>query len=449
LSIMGLRLRTSMKRNNKILLRTVLLTVASILAFVLASPASVWALAGDTDGVFGVDGRLRTFGGLVDYSKLPSFLKDQDTESLFQTSLRLMADGRAWKRLSYEVHVVQTLNLASASAGGLFLDSGSNRYQALDGTWEQYNEGDISANLALDRFNVKLSFPWADLTVGRQAITFGKAYFWNPLDVFLPFAAEQYERDYKTGVDAVRLDLPIGNFSGVSLIGVLGREIALSGRFVNEHESWDSSWYGSALLFRAYTNVADWDLAIQSGKIYGGYQLGGGAVGEIGLLEFRFEAAYFTPEGESASLPFPFQGQLLEDHWAAVLGVGHRFENTLTLEFEYLYNGAGDSDNLEASLLRLAQGSTLHMGTHLTGALVSYDIIPILNVQAVWIYSFSDQSSLLQPVFTLSLSDEAELLFGASFSVGSRPFKEGFIPRLQSEFGSYPDIYFIELKYYF
>jgi len=418
-------------------------------AFVLLCPASVHAIAGETEGVFGIDGRLSTLVWISDYSDLPSFVKNKDEAYSLQTGLRLMAGGRLRDRLSYEVHVVESFNLTSSAAQEFYPESGGSRYQALDVLWKQYDAGDARACLALDRFSIKFSFPHADLTVGRQAITFGKAYFWNPLDVFLPFAAEQIDRDYKSGVDAIRLDIPIGSFSGMNVIGVFGREITPEGDFANQDKTWDSSWFGSAALLRLYTNIADWDLSLQGGKIYGGYQIGSGVAGEVGPLALRFEAAHFTAEGKRAPMPFPFQGQLLEDHWTAVLGMGHYFENTFDFELECLYNGAGDPDNLEASLVRFNYGSTLHLGKHLLGLMMSYDIIPILKARLAWIYSFSDQSSYIQPVLTLSLSDEAELLFGAAIGVGSRPYLDGITPRLASEFGSYPNFYFIELKYYF
>ena len=48
------------------------------------------------------------------------------------------------------------------------------------------------------------AFRFAGLTIGRQAVSFGKAHFWNPLDVFLAFDPFQFDRDYKPGVDAQR-----------------------------------------------------------------------------------------------------------------------------------------------------------------------------------------------------------------------------------------------------
>jgi hypothetical protein len=195
--------------------------------------------------------------------------------------------------------------------------------------------------------------------------------------------------------------------------------------------------------------MMDWDFALQGGKIYGGYQIGGGAVGEIGKLEARLETAYFGAT-DSDPMPFPLQGDIFEDHLTLVAGIGRMFENSFVFELEYLYNGAGDPHNLEASLLRFGLGSSLQMGEHLMGLMLKYDILPIFTSQLVWIYSISDQSSLVQPTFFLSVSDEVDLFFGATISEGERPSEaNGLIPRLGSEFGTYPDLYFISLKFYF
>lgn len=422
----------------------------SILALIslIGLPRASHCLIGDRYGSFGLDGSIRTYANYIDYSRLPGFFTgDDDSGHSLQAILRLIAGGRPTELLTYEVHLFQGLIYTSADyAGSIFSFPTRTRYQALDATWVQLEEEHITTESKLDRFNMKFSFEKVDLTVGRQAITFGKAYFWNPLDVFLPFEPQQVDRDYKPGVDALRIDIPFGNFSGFNLIGAWGPKVFPES---DENRTWDSSPYGSALLARVYTTMMDWDFALQGGKIYGGYQIGGGAVGELGKLEARLETAYFEAV-DSDPMPSPFQGDIFEDHLTLVAGIGHRFENSFVFELEYLNNGAGDPQNLEASLFRFLLGSSLHMGKHLMGVLLKYDILPIFTSQLVWIYSISDQSSLVQPAFFLSLSDEAELFFGATISEGERPSEtNGPPPGLGSEFGTYPDHYFIALKIYF
>jgi hypothetical protein len=430
-----------------------LTTILSITIILQAMPAR--ALLGDTDGNFGLDGSIRTTVIAVDNYDYKPFFGDHRFDLLAQTVLRLTGAGRPTSRFSYQIHLVQAYTFSSArgagGGGGGFLGTlgGRARYRAFELTRDWYQDPDHLATLWLDRLNFKLALPWADLTVGRQAITFGKAYFWNPLDVFLPFDASQFDRDYKAGVDAIRLDLPLGRFSGINLIAAPGRELNMWGGYLAGNEDVRLSWYGSALLARGFTTIKGWDLAVQGGKIYGGHQLGGGLVGEIFSVQVRAEAAWFWADGRRP-LPTPFVGNLTEDHLTAVIGLGRRFPNTLDIEVEYLYNGAGEPENFGTALARLGAGASLHMGRHLIGVTASYEILPILTGRLAMIYSITDSSIQIQPTLSLSVSDEATMVLGFALNRGRRPETgPDRLTRIRSEFGAYPDYYYVQFKFYF
>ena len=420
---------------------------------ILAVPCVAWALYGDTESDFGLDGRLSTTNALVDNYDFEPFFGDDNTDQFSQNLLRLIAAGRPTERLSYEVHGIQSYTYSSAGDGTtespIFETSGADRrYRALDATWDWHDSDNNLASLWLDRFNAKSALSWADITVGRQAITFGKAYFWNPLDIFLPFDPRQFDRDYKAGVDALRVDIPLGSFSGINLITVAGRELDSSRKFIDDG-TLNASWYGSAVLGRMFTTLKGWDLAIQGGKIYGGYQLGTGLVGEIGPIEARAEAAYLWAQ-DSESLPAPLKGDLVEDAFTATVGFGHRFDNTFTVEIEYFYNGAGESDDLNESFVRFSSGSSLQISRHLTGLLVSYEFLPIITGQLLGLYSWDNPSGQIQPILTWSPSDNTEVLVGASVNFGDRPEESSTSPvELQSEYGTFPDFYIMQFKLYF
>ena len=131
-------------------------------------------------------------------------------------------------------------------------------------------------------------------------------------------------------------------------------------------------------------------------------------VGEIGPLETRLEAAYFWAQDDSEPLPNPQRGDLVESNFSGVVGVGHRFDNTLTVQLEYFYNGAGDPDDLNASLGRFATGNILQMSRHLTGFLISYEFQPIIVGQVVWLHSWDDSSNNMQPILTWSATDNID-----------------------------------------
>ncbi len=320
-------------------------TILPLLILIISNTNS-HALLGDTNGKFGIDGNIRTMPMMINYSHLPPDLTpNTDYDYPVRSILRLSIEGYPSWDLSYEIHLVQSLDSPPSKSDTT--GTGKTQYQALNLS-NDWGDNELAGRFWLDRYNIKYSFNSMDLTLGRQAVTFGKAYFWNPLDVFLPFSSYQLDRDYKAGVDAIRLDIALGNFSGINLIGCSGPRIDLL--LEDNQKTWESSWYGSAILARMYTLHEEWDISFQLGKIYGGYHIGGGAVGEIGVMETRIEAVYFSPS-EDIIIP-DTKDFLLEDHFTAVLGTGHIFENNFTFETEYLYNGSGDVDNFEVSFLR-------------------------------------------------------------------------------------------------
>jgi hypothetical protein len=423
-----------------------------IIAIWLSSwTTNVKALVGDSDEAFGLDASLRTTtAGMVNYD-YPLIFGDHRGDGISQTLLRLTAGGNPTEWLSYEIHGVQDLTFSTIEPSGvqsgplmLGQQAGDIRYRVWDASWSLSNQDQLQSRLWLDRCNIKLVLPWLDVTIGRQAITFGKAYFYNPLDVFLAFNPTQFDRDYKAGVDAIKIDIPLGDFSGINLVGVLGRRLSVLQSYQSD-QALDADWYGSALLARVFTNFFEWDFALQSGKVYGGYQLGGALSGELFEIEVRMEAAYLFADDDRYQLPLMPGEYELESNFTAVLGVGRRFENTLTIEAEYLFNGLGDPDNLYAAAMRLGGGNGYHMGKHIAGLVLTYEILPILNGSLAWLFSFSDYSSLVQPGLSLSVSDESDFVFGALIGLGKRPTASG----LESEFGTYPNIYYMEYKFYF
>ena len=440
--------------------RTVGLAVASILMF--ASPCR--ALLGDVESVAGLDGSIRTIIGVLDNYSSELLFDGDDSDVISQSVLRLTLAGKPRPWLRYELHGLQTFDAASTpgepgdavlGGGGIGaiagVSSGRVRYQALDLQTRWHDDSDLVARASLDRANATLRLGRIDLTVGRQAITFGKAYFWSILDVFLPFDPEQFDRDYKPGVDALRLDVALGAFTGINLVAVAGPDVPAVVITREDDDFWEATWFGSAVLGRVFTNLAGWDFALQGGKVYGGYQVGGGAVGEIGPMELRVEVVKHFADDSPPLIPSalspptsPERGDLVENSTSLVVGTGHRFDNSLTVELEYFYNGAGDADDLLASALRASAGGLLNWSENLVGLALSYEISPIVVGTLGSIVSLDDGSTQIQPGIKWAAADELEVLAGIILNTGDRPD-----PALESEFGTLPHLFYSEIKYYF
>jgi hypothetical protein len=435
-----------------------------IITMLLLTGAHPCASRADTsDGAASIDGSVRAVVGVFDNYDDEALFEGDAADLVTQAVLRMVVSGRPRDTVAYELHGLQTFTYSSAPRGPASrtlaagdsdnASAGSDlvRYRALDLKLQWHDDSRTVAALSVDRANATFSFGKFDLTIGRQAVTFGKAYFWSILDVFLPFDPAQFDRDYKPGVDAVRLDLALGAFSGLNLVAVAGPEVpaVVAGR--SDDDFWEASWFGSSVLTRAFTNLAGWDLAIQAGKVFGGYQIGAGAVGEAGPLELRLEAVRHFAKDSPPLTPFAVPGQpsldgqdLVEDSTSLVVGSGRRFESSLTVELEYFRNGAGDADLLEASVLRSASGGLLSWSENLLGAALTYELSPIVLGSLGSIVSLDDGSVQIQPRIDWSVGDELELLCGAIVNLGERPDSD-----LESEFGTQPTLFYSEIKYYF
>jgi hypothetical protein len=446
--------------------------LTGIFSFLIAFPADAfWSVQGDECSI-DIGGSIRSIGvGIRNYDNSVLFGRNNDYDGLSQSLLRITSTGTLPHDASFEIHLLgevffTSTNQGSPLTGSVYSQSFPKRYRITRGSWNLAEDDDFYTSLDTDRLNIKYTFSDLDITLGRQAINFSQAYFWNPLDVFMAFDPQAFDRDYKPGVDAVRVDYTLGNFSYLTFVSAIGRELKLDySPATAQVSAGPVTSYGSAFVARYGTTVNDWDLSVQAGKVYGGYQTGAGFAGEIHEIGLRGEAAYFVSRGSSTTLypdadatGYISETDLVEDNFILVVGADYRFESSLYFNLEYLYNSQGENDNFNEAFLKSAVAESISLGRHLTGLQVSYEFHPLLNAQTVWIYSFSDNSSLVSPTLTYSIADEAEFLAGGILGFGKRPvtrqiFPDTFFARdiveLESEFGTYPNFFFMEFKFYF
>jgi hypothetical protein len=362
---------------------------------------------------------------------------------------RFIIEEELDERTKLEFHVTNGNTLTSDNSAFFVLSPDSLQYRMLDMTWNAVHENTLSSYFSIDRANMKFRLHNADITIGRQAISFGSAWFWNPLDVFYPFDAQAIDRDYKSGADAIKLDIPIGTLSGVNFVTVFGSKLRPKLNRGFESEGLDFDRYGSAVLLRYFNTWDGWDIAMQGGKIYGGYQIGGGIVGEIHKVQIRAEAASFFAEN-SDPMPLPFTGKIYEDNYQFVVGFGRMYNNSLDIEMEYLFNGATDTADLDASSVRMQYQANRHLSKQLLGANIGYQFSPLVHGQLVSIMSLSDSSFQIEPFITYSVGNNSDFILGCVLNFGDTPVELApGVSSLRSEFGSYPSTIFAEYKHYF
>lgn len=338
--------------------------------------------------------------------------------------LRLILTGIILDKASIEFHLLEggLINPLMASPSGFTSFSEAERFRVDRWDHVQSTHEDFSSHVSIDRANITLRLSRCDLTLGRQAISLGTTYFWNPNDLLTAFSPYEFDRDYKPGIDGVNAEIALGEFSGINFLYGAGDNHRLE---------------ESALLIRVFSNILDFDLAIMAGRFredgFGGADFSGEVGPGIGI---RGEISYFATESDG-------------DFMQAVVGSEYRFQNSLYLSGEYFFNGFGTThtSGYLSKLLsnRIMDGDIFNISRHYLGILGSYELTPLLIVSLATIINLVDHSVLIDPLLIYSLGDNMELVAGMVIGEGKKPREF----KLKSEFGSYPDFTFMEFKYYF
>jgi hypothetical protein len=287
-------------------------------------------------------------------------------------------------------------------------------------------------------------------TVIALAVSFGKPLFWNLFDYY---GSPYLNQEYKAGIDALRLDKTISNFSGVNVVINKRKILTQSGDYLENSALQSYQWLGLeeevGLLLRGYTTIKDTDYALLYKREPEGHRIGIEVDGEIGSVNFYDEITYLWGS-EKISMPGSYQGNLLKNYLMNVLGINYRFNNSLQITAEHLFNGIGDSDNLDASNIRYKNGVSTSLNDHLSGVSLSYEFNPLLVGQYDAKLAWDDSSHQHNFSFVRSITDNVDFIAGGQINIGDRPNGTNWQnPNIQSEFGRLSDKFYLELKCYF
>ena len=400
------------------------------------------------DSSVDISGSIQTGYKLYDnYSFAPYF--DKDIAQDFSSVARIIIESENHNKYSYELHAVQAYNYSNIYTGVAGRDT-SMLFVDLDDNWTKKTDTDQAAYYYLDRANIKFAAQDLDIHLGRLAVSFGKPTFWNLFDYY----GEPYlNQEYKAGIDALRLDKSITNFSGVNMVINKQKTLTQSGNYLENNAVQSYQRLGLkeeiGLLLRGYTTVNDTDYALLYKKEPEGHRIGIEVDGEIGSVNFYDEITYLWGS-EKISMPGSYQGNLLKNHFMNVLGVSYRFNNSLQLTAEHLFNEIGDSDNLDASNIRYKNGVSISLNDHLSGMSLSYELTPLLKSQYDVKLAWADFSNQHNFSFVQSISDNIDFIAGGQVNLGDRPNGANWQnPNIQSEFGRLNNSFYFELKCYF
>jgi hypothetical protein len=292
---------------------------------------------------------------------------------------------------------------------------------------------DEYVHLAIDRLDARYSYDRLDLIVGRQPINLATTFYFTPNDFFAPFAAQVFYRVYKAGVDAVRVDIGLGDLSQLSLISVLGYESdhASESGWSDEPQDGRTSYVG-----RISTAFHNFEWALLAGVVRENDIVGGSLQGEL------FQWLGVRAEGHIAD-----PDETRQDSYSELsVGIEHRWESSLNMRLELFYHGSGAGSTSDyITKYAFSQNESSYLGKKYTALGIGYEFSPLLNGEMLAIANLTDHSYMLLFNAVYSLSDEAELAVNLGAPIGDEP--EG--AKIKSEFGLSPYTANIEVRIYF
>jgi len=290
------------------------------------------------------------------------------------------------------------------------------------------------ALLAVDQ----LAFTWSrqniNLTLGRQAINLANTFYFTPNDFFSPFAANTFFKEYKAGVDGLRAEIGLGDFSQLTFIAVLGYQSNTGSN------TWDNQpdFGRNSYLINYSNSFGSIDGSLLLGKIRDKTIIGTALQGEL------FNTFGLRLEGH---LAFPKHLGLTEtiqpkNYQELCIGIEKRWENTFELRMEWFYHGFGHPNS---SQYYSNPNNPLYQAQHYTALGASYEFHPLLTAQALLMSNLDDHSHLLALYANYSLSDESELSLNLSLPIGAKPHQS----EVKKELSAYPRSISIEFRFYF
>lgn len=362
--------------------------------------------------------RLRTsFKGTLLLSHAPDaplLFPERDSATSFWR-FRVEPQARLGGRFTLGAAYEQRVRVFSAAAGaaglGILPPDTPAPYRVRQLDWSISSTSGSSWRHEIDRAYIAAHLERVELTLGRQAVGWGRGVLFGAVDLFSPFTPLEADRESRRGVDAIRADFKLTTRSSLDAVAAFG-------------ESLDDSAFGAR--FRGYRGELDIELVA-------GYRARDVFFGitssvAVGGAEVHGELALFrAPE----SLPAGGLGSEGRGALKAVAGTSYRVPvgNGVLLFVEYHYSGfgAGSAEEIlpllsdPGFLERYVRGDTQILDRHALAALATYEASPELTLNGQWVQSPVDGSAVVVPSLTWTLSDRLSLLGSVYLPFGEAP----------------------------
>lgn len=411
----------------RVLLAAAVLLVLLVLLLPAPSRAQIHVVEGET---FGLDlsGYLRS---LTAVHEAGWDVPGQDRRTAFNGEvLRAQWSARWGDAVALQVHDLFRARVSTAPSGlgesvaGFGVSAVPGR--SVDLETHLVDDERLDVRHDVDRLALTVYTDLADVTVGRQAITWGVATLFSVADLWSSFSPFELDTEEKPGIDAVR----VLSYPGEGL--ELDAVVAARGR--------TEDWSAGARL----------TASLASADVYG-------ALGKFWNEVIAVAGATWLGERDRLRLEVALPWDLDDDELDLPrVTVGwDRPGVRLTVGVEYHYNGIGASEP-EGYLAVLqgepfARGESYFLGRHYVGGVAAWtlDAEERLRLTTTALVNVEDGSASVTPVLTYDLGQSARVSLGTLTTAGEVPDLSAPVPVLRSEYGTYGNLFFTRLSVYF
>ncbi len=288
----------------------------------------------------------------------------------------------------------------------------------------------------LDRAFVAMQPEWGQVVIGRQGIGLGRGVMFSAVDVFAPFSPLEVDREWRRGVDAIRIERRLSETSSMEVIAAFG-------------ESSDAS----AVLGRIRGYIGDVDGEFIFGKRAEDTMFGLAASAAFMDAAVHLEAAVFKTDEDQPDGGIGSHDRLVGK---LVLGASYTFDvgSGLTVIGEYHYSGFGleDISDLNQRLLtdpdfveRYLRGDTQILGREALALQASYIFNDTWSGSLLIMGSPNDGSGVISPGMNWDYAENISIAMSLFLPWG----EDSKYGMLRSEYGGSPTSLFIQLNAYF
>ena len=287
----------------------------------------------------------------------------------------------------------------------------------------------------LDRLNLALMPQWGSIKIGRQAITWGNGFIFNPFDLFNPFPPTAIDRDYKVGDDMinVQFSLPkIGDIQGLCVVR----------RNPDTHSVASDQ---SSLAGKLHVAAGPTEFDFMAARNYEDNVMGVGSRGYLADAAWRLDG----------TLTFAEVG---DDYFSLVANMDYSwvwFNKNFYGFIEYYFNGLGEDDYQDAVqdpaiVEHLARGNLFVLGRNYLSGHAQMELHPLFKIFVTAINNVADPSGILQPYATWDITQNLQMTGGVNVSYGAKGTEYGgfTLPGTDIRTQS-PDSAYLWLSYYF